>query len=94
MGAGFTFNIFIRDKLWQIVLALRWRRDDVDAFVSLVMAERIRTRDSNTCVSDQQSVGLSPVRRTCVLKHYCFILQMGQKASTLIAKGRGSPECS
>ena len=33
-----------------------------------VVAERLRALDSNSCVSDQQSVGLNPSRDTCVLK--------------------------
>ncbi len=49
------------------------------------MSEWIRAPDSSSGVSDQQSVGSSPGRDTCVLKkdslnHYCYVLRMGCKA--------------
>ena len=38
------------------------------AFHGSDVVERLRALDSNSCVSDQQSVGSNPSRDTCVLK--------------------------
>ena len=72
------------------------------------MPEQIRAKHSSSGVSDQQSVGLSPNRDTCVLNQDTFmILRMGHKAvgpvccvthekepSALSKKRRGLPWCS
>ena len=48
------------------------------------MAELLRAPNSNSGVSDQKSVGLSPSRDTCVLSktlNSCFVLRTGRKAA-------------
>ena len=53
-----------------------------------VVAERSRALNSNSGVSVQQSVGLSPSSDTHVLKtlNHCFILPMARKAVGVLRK--------
>ena len=67
----------------------RWSESfvvDDDNTVGSVVAEWSRAPNLNADVSDQQSVGSSPSRGTCVLKHLTIYSSFGRDVKQLVPR--------